>query len=380
MPRTITVAAIQMEAQSAPTSDRLARAEDLVIEAADKGAELVVLPELFNIGYAYTDSNYRRAEALSGPTVSWMRDTAAYLNIHLAGSLLLLDQTDVYNSLLLCAPNQQLWRYDKKYPWGWERAYFRAGHRITIAETDLGRIGLMICWDTGHPELWRQYAGQIDLMVISSCPPNMTNPTYIFPNGDAITFDQMGPVAASLKNLGRYVFGDMVNEQTAWLGVPAVNTVGIGQIETNIPNSLLSFLSILPTAPWLMKYLPQAARMRVACEMVPGCKIVSASGHVVTELKPGEGEAFTLAEVSLADRTPRPNRPQPPSRLPFLSYLLADTMLPLISVLPYRYGLRRVWGKQMAPIEPTSRQWWLILAFSVFVAFVTGWLLGRPRR
>ncbi len=379
MPRTITVAAIQMDVNPAPTSERLDRAEDLIIEAADKGAELVVLPELFNTGYTYADSNFRRAEPLGGPTVTWLRDTAAYLNIHLAGSLLLLGQTDVYNSLLLFAPNQRMWRYDKIYPWGWERAYFRRGHRITIADTDLGRIGLMICWDTAHPDLWRQYAGQIDLMLISSCPPDIPNSTYHFPNGDQITMEQLGPLFTPLRNAGQQVFGNMLNQQTAWLGVPAVNTMATGHFETNIPNGVANLLSTLPAAPWLFKYLNKAEPAWLSCEMIPGCKIVDSAGQVLTELSREVGETLTMAEVTLADRLPHPSGPQPPARLPYLSYLISDTILPLLMTPSYRHGLRRVWGKYMAPLEFASKQWLVFVGTSVLAAFFLGWFFGRRR-
>jgi len=88
MARQLKIAAIQMDANPAPTGERLERAERLVIAAAQSGAQLVVLPELFNTGYAYAESNYRRAELPDGPTVTWLREMAARLNVHLAGSLM----------------------------------------------------------------------------------------------------------------------------------------------------------------------------------------------------------------------------------------------------------------------------------------------------
>ena len=64
MPRKIKVAPVQMDAAPAPVDTRLNRAADLVSKAAAFGAQLVVLPELFNTGYEYDDRNYGLAEVL----------------------------------------------------------------------------------------------------------------------------------------------------------------------------------------------------------------------------------------------------------------------------------------------------------------------------
>ncbi len=376
MERTITIAAVQMNANPAPTADRLTRADRLAAEAAKAGAQLVVLPELFNTGYAYSDANHRLAEPLSGPTATWMKETAARLNVHLAGTLMLLDHDEVYNALLLFAPDGRMWRYDKNYPWGWERGYFRDGNRITVAETDLGHIGTLICWDTAHPELWKRYAGRIDLMLICSCPPDVSNPTYHFPDGDTITFDDMGPLMASMKGSARLVFDDTLCQQTAWLGVPAVNTVGSGHIRSAIPNGLGTFATFLPAAPWLVKYLHQAKQMEMSCDMTQGCKIVDASGQVLAELTQAQGETFTIAQVTLPDERPRPRKPQPTSPVPPITYLSSDVLLPALTVPTYRKGLRRAWGKEMAPIDASTRRWTFWLGLSAAIGFLLGVLRG----
>ncbi len=342
MPRTITIAAVQMDASPAPTPDRLDRAGRLVSAAAGDGAQLVVLPELFNTGYAYADANHRLAEPFDGQTVTWMKGSAARLNVHLAGSLMLLDQDDIYNALLLFAPDGRMWRYDKLYPWGWERGYFRPGRGITVAETDLGHVGMLICWDTAHPRLWRKYTGRVDLMMISSCPPDVSNPTFHFPSSDSLTFDRMGPILASMKGSGRLVFGDMIDRQAGWLGVPCVNTVGSGHLRTPIPNGLGSFLTFLPLAPWLLRYLPQAGRMHMSSDYIAGCKVVDASGQVLASLTQEQGETFTLAQVTLAEERPRPQGPQPASPVPFLTYLSSDVLLPALTIPVYRRGVRRI--------------------------------------
>ncbi|RPJ23036.1 MAG: carbon-nitrogen hydrolase family protein, partial [Chloroflexi bacterium] len=208
MDRRISLATTQLNATPVPLVERLARAENLVTQAARAGAQLVVLPELFNTGYAYRNENFALAETTDGPTAQWMKEISARLGVHLAGSLLLRDGQDIYNALLLYAPDGRLWRYDKNYPWGWERAYFRERHAITIAETDLGSIGMMLCWDMAHADLWQQYAGKVDLILACSCPPKFSGPIFHFPNGSRITGDQMGPVVRSLRGGELRVFSD----------------------------------------------------------------------------------------------------------------------------------------------------------------------------
>jgi len=190
----------------------------------------------------------------------------------------------------------------------------------------------------------------------------------------------LGPLVASFKNSGPYVFGDMLNRQAAWLGVPLVNTVGCGHIETQVPNGVASLLSIIPAAPWLIKYLPQAHGMRLACDFVPGCKVVDASGQVLSELSQSDGEAFTTAEVMLADQLPQPQVQQPRSKLSPLLYLTSDTIMPLLSTPTYRRGLRRAWGHDMAPDMVKRKSWLIVLCLGMLVAFVVGWLLGKESK
>jgi hypothetical protein len=338
MPRTIKTAAIQMDANPASTAERIARADRLVRQAAAAGAQLLVLPELFHLGYSYDEGNFARAETLRGPTATWMRDLAAGLNIHLAGSVLLRDGGEIYNSLLLFAPSGQMWRYDKNYPWGWERGYFRGRRNITVAATALGRIGMLVCWDVAHRNLWRAYAGNVDLMIISSCPPDVGNPTYRFPSGATLTMDDLGPLMASMKDSARQLFGSMVNQQTAWLGVPAVATVGTGQISTAIPRGKTLWRTMIPVAPGLARYLPEADQLQMSCGLVPGCKVIDASGNVIAELPQEAGESWTSGEVTLADRPPQPRGAQPASTVPPLSYALSDMFLPALMRKVYNQG------------------------------------------
>jgi len=346
MPKTIRVATVQMDATPAPTIERLKRAEKLVSEAAYSGAQLVILPELFNIGYAYTDRNFESAEPIDGRTSAWIKASAARFNIHLAGTLLLLDGGEIYNTMLLFSPSGEMWRYDKNYPWAWERGYFRERRGITVAKTELGDLGMMICWDIGHPKLWKQYAGKTDMMVIASCPPDGPNASYDFPQGEKIDFNDIGSAVSSLKDAGRQFFGEMVNQQAKWLGVPVVNSGASGWVKTHIPKASALLRTFALFAPHMLKLLPLASQLQMSCEMIPSCKVVDAGGHVLAERMPAEGEGFVITEVTLADAKSMPRKQQPKSPLKPMEYQLsllnADVIVPTMMKSIYKNGLKKI--------------------------------------
>lgn len=213
MSRILVIAAIQMDATPSPTPDRLVRATSLVAEAAASGAELVVLPECYNTGYGYIEHNYRAAEPLDGQTVMWMKAQAQHHNIHLSGTLMLHDGDEVYNSALLFAPDGRMWRYDKRHPYQWERAYFREGHQMMVADTDLGKLGMLICWDSAHANLWEQYSGKVDAVIIPSCPPRIEEAELVFADGQRFQ---------SWVKSAHFADQD-IHDQAVWLKVPVVH-------------------------------------------------------------------------------------------------------------------------------------------------------------
>ena len=75
------LAAVQMDAVVAPVTARLGRAEVLLRQATADGAELVVLPELFNVGYSYASATLNAAEGLDGVTARWMERLAKELGV-----------------------------------------------------------------------------------------------------------------------------------------------------------------------------------------------------------------------------------------------------------------------------------------------------------
>jgi predicted amidohydrolase len=334
------VAVVQMDAVSVPVSKRLDRATNLIAEAVNGGAQFVVLPELFNIGYEFHERNYALAEPIDGKTVTWMKTQAAQHNIHLAGTLLLLDKTDVYNAGLLVAPDGRIWRHDKINIILWERAYFREGRHITIADTDLGKLGLMICSDVLCPDLWVQYAGKVDAMVVMFSPGNTSQADLIFPDGFRMEYADFEK-AVTPSNQGSYPGFDVMKQHIAWMRVPMVFAGATGVVRTKLPG-----LETLLQGSTLSDRASQASEVRLELGFSMATMIGEPKeGRLVHGTTLGDG--IVSAEIELADVTPQPLEPQPdvpPFHTNTFDHYVARLMHPL-----YREGVRRQWGSHMAP-------------------------------
>ncbi len=339
MERNLKVAVIQMEAAWAPTAERLGRAANLMADAARGGAELVVLPELFNTGYEFHERNYALAEPIEGETVTWMKAQAAAHQIHLAGSLLLLDPTDIYNTALLVAPDGRTWRHDKLNVTLWERAYFREGHHTTIADTELGKLGLMICSDVLCPDLWVQYAGKVDLMVVMFSPGNTSQAELIFPDGFRLQYaDFERAVAPPDQDL--YPGFAVMRQHIAWLAVPIVFAGGTGRVRTGLPG-----LERLLQESTLADRAAQASEVVLEMGFAMATLIGEPQAGIVAQ-GTTSGDGVVSAGIALAGSPPQPAEP-PPDALPFskntFDHHVARLMHPL-----YRAGVRRQWGAHMA--------------------------------
>ncbi|NIH83273.1 carbon-nitrogen family hydrolase [Amycolatopsis granulosa] len=139
--------------------DRRVRAGSLVAQA--RGADLVVLPELWAAGYFAFDRYPERAEPLEGPTVAVAREWARALGafVHL-GSIIERDQHGrLANTAVLLAPDGTIAHtYRKIHVFGYasrEAELLTPGDRLEIAETPFGRFGATTCYDLRFPELWR---------------------------------------------------------------------------------------------------------------------------------------------------------------------------------------------------------------------------------
>ncbi|MCC6190063.1 MAG: carbon-nitrogen hydrolase family protein [Anaerolineales bacterium] len=117
----------------------------------------------------------------------------AELGTFLAGSLLLREDGQVHNRLVLAQPDGHLHGYAKQHPFLWEGCYFAAGRAPLIGESELGRLGLLICWGLAHPQAWQAYASRVDALLIASAPPRFHRAVVNFPRGRRVFLAQLLP-------------------------------------------------------------------------------------------------------------------------------------------------------------------------------------------
>lgn len=133
----------------------------MIKEAAGKGAELAILPELWNTGYLAGRLVRRLAEPLSGPSLSALVEAAGRHRLWiLAGSIAESGSGPPYNtSVLLDSRGQVRLVHRKVHLWtDYERRWFVPGSGFETVRTPWGRAGIMICYDGDFPEVPRLLA------------------------------------------------------------------------------------------------------------------------------------------------------------------------------------------------------------------------------
>jgi len=149
-------------------SRNLARAEEAVREAADRGAELVCLQELFRTKYFCQREDaglFDLAEPIPGPTTERMQKLAADRGVVLVVPLFEKRAPGLYHNsaVVIDRDGAIAGRYRKMHipddPLFFEKFYFAPGDLgFHAVDTAVGRVGVLICWDQWFPEAARLMA------------------------------------------------------------------------------------------------------------------------------------------------------------------------------------------------------------------------------
>lgn len=170
---TLRVAAVQHEPVWEDRDATLAALTPTVAAAAAAGARLVVLPEMFAVGFSMATE--RTAEPEDGPTSDWMRARAAEHDVWLAGSVPERRPGDDRpgNVCLVVAPDGTTHRYAKIHTFTYadESDRFRAGDAHLTVDVDGVRVTPTVCFDLRFPEQYRATVDATDAyLVVASWP------------------------------------------------------------------------------------------------------------------------------------------------------------------------------------------------------------------
>ncbi|MDG5490430.1 amidohydrolase [Psychroserpens sp. SPM9] len=134
------------------------------INAISKPVDLIILPEMFTSGFTMHAAQV--SEAMTGTTVSWMRDLAQQNQVAITGSLVIADQNAFYNRLLFVMPDGDVQYYDKKHTFtlaGEDRVY-KAGKKPLIVDYRGWKLKPLVCYDLRFP-VWARNTEDYDALI-----------------------------------------------------------------------------------------------------------------------------------------------------------------------------------------------------------------------
>ncbi|HXY82818.1 MAG TPA: carbon-nitrogen hydrolase family protein [Candidatus Saccharimonadales bacterium] len=158
LPESLTIGIIQFRTIPGQVERNLESTSALIESAKRSGAEVVVLPEMWPTGYG--DIDYRSlSEPIPGRYTEYLMRHAIRHRINLvAGMPERANGNELYNTSIFISDEGKIVAKHRKIhlytPMG-EDKIWRSGNSYTVADTKIGRIGLLTCYDGDFPESWR---------------------------------------------------------------------------------------------------------------------------------------------------------------------------------------------------------------------------------
>ncbi|EQD95268.1 N-carbomoyl-D-amino acid amidohydrolase, partial [Helicobacter pylori PZ5056] len=162
--RILKTAVIQMQSKPYALNENLQLALNLAKEAHNKGANLIVLPELFDSGYCVNDKDAEFGidlkaiehgeETLKNETLRALSDFAKSSNTHIVACSIEKTDKKLYDSAYIISPKGKIvGKHRKIYLWGDEKSRFKRGKKYEVFTLDFGdfsaKVGLQICYEIG---------------------------------------------------------------------------------------------------------------------------------------------------------------------------------------------------------------------------------------
>lgn len=171
---TLTVSLVQMDVRTGNPRANWTTMQEYAADAAQRGAELAVFPELWDAGTAY-DKGREIASTLSGGLFAQVVALARQHNLHLIGSMYEKRGVGLCNTIAVVSPRSGVMGAYRKihlFPLMQEDKWLTPGEAPLATDMPWGRTGFAICYDLRFPELFRRYASdRVDVVLVPMAWP-----------------------------------------------------------------------------------------------------------------------------------------------------------------------------------------------------------------
>jgi predicted amidohydrolase len=153
----------------------LAKAEEIICQAASQGAAAILFPELYLTGYNLGQRAVEMAERCDGPSVHKVAELAFRhrIAVIMGYAELSRDGSAAYDAMFVANAQGQLsGSYRKMHLFHAETNWFIPGDEFSVIDFGLGSTGLLICYDLEFPEAARSLALK-GARWIATCTGNM---------------------------------------------------------------------------------------------------------------------------------------------------------------------------------------------------------------
>ena len=172
---TLTLSLIQMDVRKGNPRANWPTMQQYVVDAAQRGAQLVTLPELWDSGASY-DKAREVASSLSGGLFAQVVALSRQNNIHILGSMYEKRGVGYYNTIPVVSPRNGIMGAYRKihlFPLMNEDKWLLPGEAPLAIDLPWGRTAFGICYDLRFPELFRRYAqDRAEIMIMAMAWPH----------------------------------------------------------------------------------------------------------------------------------------------------------------------------------------------------------------
>ncbi len=322
----VKIGVIQKQSEPLKVEKNLSHLEQLISKCAENGAQIVVLPEMFNVGFYLGESLMMLAESLEGKTINWLNEQASLHNIYITGSIYEIYEGYFYNTMVMIGSDGSLQYYRKRNPtWSEAAVWCRSSDPGPgIFDTPWGRIGGVICFDSFSRETYEGFKNSgVEMVIIVALwgSPRAKRRPDLWLAG---------------KNLKRwsYLASEVVPFQYARkLGVPVVFANQRGSIEMPSP---------IPFPDWPVR--------NSTYDFIGNSHIRDETGRVMAKFGDNESDNYIVAPVDVQTSEKRPPVQKPDIKPNYLekSYYFVTP--------PLTCRLFQVWFLQGLALEYESRR------------------------